>query len=95
MNDPAEQRPLPPGMDDWIAALCAELGLDVRPLASTELLDVVRDVAHNVSRPAAPLSAYLIGLAVAADGGGKEAVLAAAAKARRLALTWPSHRRGE
>ena len=29
----------------------------------TELLDLTKDVAHTQSRPAAPLTAYLVGLA--------------------------------
>ena len=91
----AEPKPLPPGMDEWIAALCAELGVDPRLVATTTLLDAVGDVAHNVNRPAAPLSAFVIGLAAAANGGGEEAVLAVAEKARQLALTWPSRPRRE
>lgn len=95
MNSSAGRRPLPPGMDEWIAALCAELGVDVRLVATDTMLDVVSDVAHNVSRPAAPLSAFVVGLAAAANGGDEEAVLGAAEKARQLALAWPSHRRSE
>ncbi|OFP29702.1 DUF6457 domain-containing protein [Corynebacterium sp. HMSC068G04] len=44
----------------------AEL-LDVSPTDATalvtELLDLTKDVAHTQSRPAAPLTAYLVGLA--------------------------------
>ncbi|OFK67047.1 molybdopterin-guanine dinucleotide biosynthesis protein MobA [Corynebacterium sp. HMSC076G08] len=44
----------------------AEL-LDVPPTDATalvtELLDLTKDVAHTQSRPAAPLTAYLVGLA--------------------------------
>jgi hypothetical protein len=50
-------------MDEWIAALTAALELpsdvDVK-----SVLDVARDVAHNVERPAAPISTYLVGVAV-------------------------------
>jgi Domain of unknown function (DUF6457) len=55
-------------LEDWTAAVCAELGIadivDGRSAVPT-VLDLARDVAHGVARPAAPLTAYLVGLAVA------------------------------
>ncbi|GAA4678494.1 hypothetical protein Prum_042890 [Phytohabitans rumicis] len=56
-------------------AACAELGLDEGDAATTLVLDLARDVAHNVVRPAAPVTAYLLGLAV---GRGADAADAAA-----------------
>jgi molybdopterin-guanine dinucleotide biosynthesis protein A len=67
-------------LDDWIAAVALELdlpGLIDRDL----LLDVARDVAHGVARPAAPITTYLLGLAVGAGANADEA----AAKIRALA----------
>ena len=52
-------------LDQWTVAVCADLGLD--PGAAADLravLDLTRDVAHGVARPAAPLTAYLVGVAV-------------------------------
>ncbi len=49
----------------WIAQACGELGL--APLTTAEqvaILDLARDVAHNVARPGAPLTAFLLGVAV-------------------------------
>ncbi|MEV0132170.1 DUF6457 domain-containing protein [Dactylosporangium sp. NPDC050688] len=49
----------------WIAQACEELGL--APLTTAEqaaILDLARDVAHNVARPGAPLTAFLLGVAV-------------------------------
>ena len=51
-------------LDTWITALCRELDLDVT-VDDTLLLDVARDAAHNVERPAAPVSTYLLGVAAA------------------------------
>jgi hypothetical protein len=66
-------------LEDWTALVAAELDLpaevvarDVRDL----LLDLTRDVAHGVARPAAPLTAFLVGLAAGRDGGGAEQVRA-------------------
>jgi hypothetical protein len=51
-------------MEQWTAAVCADLGLDPRSADLTAVLDLTRDVAHGVARPAAPFTAYLVGVAV-------------------------------
>src|SRR5580704_1790985 len=51
-------------MDEWTAAVCADLGLDASAADLRAVLDLTRDVAHGVARPAAPLTAYLVGVAV-------------------------------
>jgi hypothetical protein len=48
------------------------------------VLDLARDVAHGVMRPAAPLSTYLLGVAV---GRGADPSIAAAT-ITRLAEGW-------
>jgi hypothetical protein len=48
-------------LDEWIAAVSDELGIS--PVDSTAVLDLARDVAHGIARPAAPLTCLLIGLA--------------------------------
>jgi Domain of unknown function (DUF6457) len=65
-------------MSDWIAAVCAELDLELADQARTTkvVLDVTGDVAHGVARPAAPVTAFLVGLAAgrrAAQGGDVDA----------------------
>ena len=82
--------PLPPeALDEWLLALTAKLGLDADAVPVGLLLDVARDVAHNVARPAAPLSTFLVGLAAARAGGTEADVRAACAAASELALSWP------
>ncbi|MCI4063340.1 DUF6457 domain-containing protein [Micromonospora sp. R77] len=72
-------------MDEWVTAACAELGLDPAEVPVPVVLDLAKDVAHQVLRPGAPVSAYLLGLAV-----GRGADLAtAAARLSGLAGTWP------
>jgi hypothetical protein len=49
----------------WVVRACAELGLE--PLGVQEqdaILDLAREVAHNVARPGAPVTAFLLGVAV-------------------------------
>jgi hypothetical protein len=74
-------------LDDWIAAAKTELGIDLE-VDVHGLLDMTREVAHGVARPAAPLTAFLVGYAAATAGGGPEAVAQANRKAAQLALRW-------
>jgi hypothetical protein len=53
-------------VDRWIEAACAELGLDPGQVPVKAVLDLARDAAHQVERPAAPLTTFLLGLAVGA-----------------------------
>ena len=73
-------------LDAWIAAACAELGLPPQDAEAKAVLDVARDVAHNVVRPGAPVTAYLMGVAV---GRGAEPA-DVAARLSALALEWPA-----
>ena len=71
-------------MDEWTAAVCAELGLDPGVADLRVVLDLTRDVAHGVARPAAPFTAYLVGVAV-----GRGLTLPdALAKVSALAAGW-------
>jgi hypothetical protein len=69
---------LPPeALDDWIGVLCQEFGLSADDVPTAAVLDLARDVAHGVARPAAPLSAFVAGL-VAGRAGGTPAQIAQA-----------------
>ncbi|MFK4146980.1 NTP transferase domain-containing protein [Streptomyces sp. NPDC004065] len=74
-------------LDEWISAVKAELGIDL-DVDTGVLLDLARDAAHGVARPAAPLTTFLVGYAAARAGAGPEAVAEAARKAAALALRW-------
>jgi hypothetical protein len=71
-------------LDEWAAAVCGELGLDPAALDPRLVLDLARDVAHGVARPAAPLTAYLLGVAV----GQGRAPAESAARISQLAARW-------
>ena len=51
-------------LDAWVAAAAKELGLDPGEVPVKQVLDVARDVAHGVLRPGAPVTTYLMGVAV-------------------------------
>jgi hypothetical protein len=70
-------------LEDWIAAVRAEL--DVDSVDTTLVLDLARDVARGVARPAAPLTTYLLGLAVGRGADPRQA----AATVTALAESWP------
>jgi hypothetical protein len=74
-------------MERWIMAVSADLGLDPGLVDARTVLDVTRDVAHNVDRPAAPVTAYLLGMAV----GRGMAPSRAARRVQALAVAWPGH----
>lgn len=71
---------------EWSELVRAELELaGTDPLQKPDvdrILDLARDAAHSVARPAAPLTTYLLGVAVG-QGADPEA---AAAALSRLAL---------
>ena len=48
----------------WITDVVAELGVP-EPAAIDVILDVAKDAAHSIERPAAPVTTYLLGYAVA------------------------------
>ncbi|MFB7586512.1 NTP transferase domain-containing protein [Streptomyces sp. NPDC056169] len=76
-------------LDEWITAVKDELGIEL-DVDTGVLLDLARDAAHGVARPAAPLTTFLVGYAAARAGteGGPEAVAEAARKAAELAKRW-------
>ncbi|MFK4069403.1 NTP transferase domain-containing protein [Streptomyces sp. NPDC029674] len=85
-------------LDEWISAVKDELGIDL-DVDTGALLDLARDAAHGVARPAAPLTTFLVGYAAAqaasragtaGEGttGGAEAVAEATRKAVALAARW-------
>lgn len=80
---------------EWVAAVARELGLE-GAVDSGELvdaiLDMTSDVAHGVSRPAAPVTAFLIGVAA---GRAEDPAVAARDHAQvvaRLAESWGADR---
>jgi len=77
-------------LDEWITAVKNELGIEL-DVDTVALLDLARDAAHGVARPAAPLTTFLVGYAAAkasGDGDGPAAVAEAARKAAALAQQW-------
>jgi hypothetical protein len=70
-------------MDEWTAAVQRELGLDL-PVDVDLILDVARVAAHGVARPAAPVTTFLLGVAVAGGADLADAVR----RIEALAVGW-------
>lgn len=74
-------------IEKWVDELCRELGVPRDAVDINAVLELAKDAAHSVERPAAPVTAYLVGYAAGARGGGAttdELVQRAA----RLARAW-------
>jgi hypothetical protein len=82
-------RTLPPeALDAWAGVLRDhfDLGPDAVPI--TLILDLARDAANGVARPAAPLSTFVAGLVAGRAGGSAADIEAAAAAITALAAKW-------
>ncbi|GII51748.1 hypothetical protein Pth03_01370 [Planotetraspora thailandica] len=69
-------------LEEWTALVCKELGIDPARVDRNAVLDLTRDVAHGVARPAAPLTAYLAGLAQGAGTAAPDVLERLSALAR-------------
>ena len=78
---------LPPeALEDWAQELRERFGLAAEDVPIALILDLARDVAGAVARPAAPFSAFVAGLVAGRAGGSPGDVQAAVAAITRLAL---------
>jgi len=75
-------------LEDWVAALADALGLDIEEVDTQALLDVARDAAHSVVRPAAPLATFLVGYAAGKRGAAGDDITLECEKASALAGRW-------
>ena len=74
-------------LHDWIDELCDTLDLEAE-VDEALVLDLARVAAHNVERPAAPITTYLLGLAAGLGSASPERIEGLAAKAQFLAENW-------
>jgi hypothetical protein len=81
--------PTPSDLDAWAAHLAEALGVDPAVADVGVILDLARDAAHAVARPAAPLTAFLLGYAAARRGaGGAAEVREVATRATEVVAAW-------
>ncbi|MDQ0648079.1 molybdopterin-guanine dinucleotide biosynthesis protein A [Microbacterium natoriense] len=75
----------PSDLETWVRATATDLGLDPDQVPTGLLLDVTRETAHEVVRPAGPVTTFLIGLAVGRGSTIDDAV----ATVRARIAEWP------
>ncbi|MDT4939817.1 MAG: hypothetical protein QOG80_3488 [Pseudonocardiales bacterium] len=81
-------------IDAWISQLVGALDVDPTAIDRATLLDLARDAAHGVARPAAPITTFVVGLAAGLRGGSTAAIDDAVATAQRLISALPPHPEG-
>ena len=74
-------------LHDWIDELCDALDVEI-DLDESLVLDVAREAAHGVDRPAAPITTFLLGYAAAASDGDPDEMDGLAGAAIDLAKRW-------
>jgi hypothetical protein len=74
-------------LHDWIDELCDVLDVEV-DVDEALILDLARDAAHSVERPAAPITTFLLGYAAAASDGNPAETERLAGLASALATRW-------
>lgn len=70
-------------LDAWVRVLTRALDLDPSAVPAELLLDVTREAAHGVIRPAGPLTTFMLGLAVGRGMPIDDAVAAVQAQLTR------------
>jgi hypothetical protein len=74
-------------LHDWIDELMDALDVEVE-MDEALILDVARQAAHRVQRPAAPISTFLLGYAAALADGDVEKMEELAGRVLALADSW-------
>lgn len=81
-------KPLGSELHRWVVTTGESLGVDPGALDVDELLDLARDVAQGVGRPAVPLTSFLVGYGVARAGGDRAAFERVLAATGDLVRAW-------
>jgi len=80
---------LPPeALDEWADALRERFGLSQEDVPIALILNLAKDVADGVARPAAPFSAFVAGLVAGRAGGSVDDIREATGAVSELASTW-------
>lgn len=72
-------------LEEWLTKVRAELGVPADALDTDLLLGLAGEAAHAVVRPAAPLTTFVVGVAV----GRGMPLPQAAERVKALAASWP------
>jgi hypothetical protein len=71
----------------WASGLATDLGVE-QVLDVDAVLDLASDAAHGIMRPAAPLTTYLVGVAIGRAGGDPTRVAEVLERVRVAIEAW-------
>ncbi|MFP3712141.1 DUF6457 domain-containing protein [Puerhibacterium sp. TATVAM-FAB25] len=84
--------PTPEDLHAWVEHVAVRLGVPREAIDVDALLDLTRDVAHQVARPAGPLTTFLLGYALAAADGDATRLRTIAQDLSTAAASWADAR---
>jgi len=79
-----DDRDVPPELAAWVETLAYEFGLPADRVPVGDILGLASAAAHGVTRPAAPVTAFVAGLVAGQQGGTPEEIAEALAAAKAL-----------
>ena len=79
----------PDVLSEWVVRLAAALEIPPEAVDISEVLELAKDAAHAVARPAAPVTTFMAGYAAGRAGGSRSSVVAAVHDATALARESP------
>ena len=88
VSDSSPHTPSGSELHRWLVSAGQDLGVNPDALEVESLLDLSREVANGVARPAVPLTSFLVGYAVGAGGGDRAAFDRVVARVTELARGW-------
>ena len=81
-------------LDAWVTLLASEFGVDPAAVDIQTVLDLARETAQGVARPAVPLMGFFVGYAVAVGTRDRAELERVAARVTSLARAWAAERDG-
>jgi hypothetical protein len=82
----------PEDLAAWVAHVAVRLGVPEDVIDVDAVLDLTRDVAHQVARPAGPVTTFLLGYALAAGDGDATRLRIVAEDLAAQAASWAQSR---
>ncbi len=79
-------------LDAWVALLAEEFGVDPTAVDVQAILDLARETAHGVARPAVPLTGFFVGYAVATGSKDRAELDRVTGRVTALAQAWSARR---
>ena len=80
--------PVPYELHRWVSRLVEEVHIDPDAVDMEELLALAREVAHQVLRPAVPVTTFILGYALGSSGGDRAHLEVLVHQVRALTRAW-------